>query len=142
MSEFLLSISRQAKEYERQVMNQRIYRSYQEPKREGLSWDERWQTQDKGLITCWEVGRELSEKNPELAERARKGELPVMGWKGGVERKTKIKEKYGTLNYLAKWQGLRGDDLDIDLSEEIELICSKTEMKVTYTGDVKKYCNE
>ena len=51
----------------------------------------------------------------------------------------KIGEKYGTLNYLAQWQGLRGKDLNIDLSEETELICSKTGMKVIYTGDVKKY---
>ena len=42
---------------------------------------------------------------------------------------------------MAEWQGLRGDDLDIDLVEEIELICSKTGMKVIYTGDEKKYGN-
>ena len=122
-------------------MNQRIYRSYGEPKREALSWDERWMGYDKGLITCWEVGRELSKKEPELAERARKGELPVLGWKGGVEKKIKKKEKYGTLSYLAKWQGLRGDDLDIDLSEQSELICSRTGMKVIFTGDREKYGN-
>ena len=120
-------------------MNQRIYRSYHEPKREGLSWDERWKGRDKGLITCWEVGRELSKKEPQLAERAKNGELPVLVWKGGVAKKIKKKEKYGTLSYLAQWQGLRGKDLDIDLSEEYELICSKTDMKVIYTSDVKKY---
>jgi hypothetical protein len=47
-----------------------------------------------------------------------------------------------TLNYLAQWQGLRGQDLDIDLSQEPELICSKTGMKVIYTRDVKKYGTE
>ena len=122
-------------------MSQRIYRSYHEPKREGLSWDERWKGQDKGLITCWEVGRELSKKEPELWERAKNGELPVLAWKGGVdvEKKIKKKEKYGSLSYLAQWQGLRGDDLNIDLSKEIELICSKTGMKVIYTKDVNKY---
>ena len=120
-------------------MNQRIYRSYQEPKREGVSWEERWQGHDNGLITCWEVGRELSQKHPELAERARKGELPVLGWKGGVEKKTKIGEKYGSLNYLAQWQGLRNEDLDINLSEKVELFCSNTGMKVIFTGDVKKF---
>jgi hypothetical protein len=120
-------------------MNQRIFRSYREPKREGLSWDGLWKGRDKGLITCWEVGKELSNSRPELAEQAKKGELPVLGWKGGIEKKIKKKEKYGTLFYLAQWQGLRGDDLDIDLSEERELICSKTGMKVIYTGDVKKY---
>jgi hypothetical protein len=122
-------------------MSQRIYRSYKEPKREGLSWEERWEGDDRGLITCWEVGREIREKEPELAERAENGELPVLGWKGGVEKKTKKREKYGTLRYLAAWQGLRGEDLDIDLSQEPELICSKTGMKVIFTGDAKKYGN-
>ncbi|KUG22011.1 hypothetical protein ASZ90_008212 [hydrocarbon metagenome] len=64
-----------------------------------------------------------------------------MVWKGGVEKRLKIVEKYGTLNYLAEWQGLRGEDLNIDLSEEREIICSKTGMKVIYTGNVEKYCN-
>ncbi len=133
--------SADSKEHEVITMNQRIYRSYRETIRDGLSWNELWNGHDKGLITCWEVGKELSKKEPELAERAKKGELPVLGWKGGVKKKTKKKEIYGTLFYLAQWQGLRGDDLDIDLSEESELICSKTGMKVIFTGDVKKYCS-
>ncbi|MFH1446068.1 MAG: hypothetical protein ABIG43_01485 [Chloroflexota bacterium] len=122
-------------------MNQRIYRSYGQPKREGLSWQELWQGDDKGLILCWEIGREMRQREPELALRAENGELPVLRWKGGVEKKTKISEKYGTLNYLAQWQGIRGEDLNIDLSGEPELICSSTGMKVIYTGDVKKYGN-
>ena len=122
-------------------MKSRVFRSYKEPKRDGASFDQRWRGPDKGLITCWEVGRELSKKDPELAERAIRGELPVLGWKGGVEKEIKKKEKYGTLFYLAQWQGLRGDDLDIDLSEEKELICSRTKVKVIYTGVFKKYAN-
>lgn len=122
-------------------MRQRIFRSYKEHEREGLSWDERWKGEDKGLITCWEVGRELREKEPELASRAENGELPVLGWKGGVEKKTKKGEKYGTLFYLAQWQGLRGNDLDIDISQERSLTCSRTGMRVIYTGDLKKYGN-
>ena len=125
-------------------MNQRIYISYRQPKREGLSWQELWQSDDKGLILCWEIGREMRQREPELARRAEKGELPashLLVWKGGVEKKIMKSEKYGTLNYLAQWQGLRGEDLNIDLSEELELICSKTGMKVIYTGDVKKYGN-
>ena len=122
-------------------MSQRIYRSYGQPKREGLSAQELWQGDDGGLIICWEIGREMRQREPELARRAENGELPVLLWKGGVEKKTKKSEKYGTLHYLAAWQGLRGEDLNIDLSEEPELICSKTGMKVIYTGDVKKYGN-
>ena len=90
------------------------------------------------MITCWEVGREGVAKEPELAERVKNGELPVLGWKGGVEKSTKQKVKYGSLRYLAEWQGLRGEDLEIDLSEELELVCSKTGMKVIYTGDLDK----
>jgi hypothetical protein len=120
-------------------MNKHILRSCQEPIRIGLSFEERWRGPDKGLITCWEVGRDMSKKEPELAERARKGELPVIGWKGGVDKKIKKKEKYGTYKYLALWQGLRGDDLNIDLTEEIEIVCSRTGMKVVYTDDATKY---
>lgn len=116
-----------------------IFRSYQEHKREGLSWTELWRGNDKGLIACWEVGRDLSVKDPELAERAKNGELPVLGWKGGVDKKILKKQKYGTFNYLALWQGLRGDDLNIDLSEEREIICARTGMKVVYTDDAAKY---
>jgi len=123
------------------MMSQRIYRSYQEPKREGLTWDELWRGDDKGLIICWETGRELRKKEPKTAEKAENGELPVFVWKGGTKNAIQKNEKYGTLQYLAQWQGLRGEDLDIDLSEERELICSRTRMKVIYTGDIKKYGN-
>jgi hypothetical protein len=120
-------------------MSNRIYRSCQEPIRKDPSFAERWRGPDKGLITCWEVGRERSKDSPELAERVKNGELPNLGWKGGVGDKIKKKVKYGCLNYLAEWQGLRGEDLDIDLTEEREIICSKTGMKVIYTGDATKY---
>jgi hypothetical protein len=120
-------------------MTRQIYRSCREPIREELSWKERWKGYDKGLISCWEVGREIREKQPGLAQRAEKGELPAMGWKGGADKKTKKGVRYGTFYYLAQWQGLRGEDLNIDLNEEPELICSKTGMKVIYTNDVEKY---
>lgn len=119
-------------------MSRRIYRSIQEPVREGLSTEELWHGDDRGIMVCWEVGRRLDKTEPELAQRAKDGELPVLGWKGGVEKKIKG-EKYGTLKYLALWQGLRNEDLDIDRSQETALTCSKTGMKVTYTSDAKKY---
>ncbi len=120
-------------------MSNRIYRSIQDPIRENPSFEERWRGPDHGLISCWEVGRTESIKSPELAERVKNGELPVLGWKGGVDIKIQKKEKYGTLNYLAQWQGLRGEDLNINISEEIEMVCSKTGMKFIYTADAKKY---
>jgi hypothetical protein len=86
-------------------MGKRIYRSRNESIRENLSFEERWRETDCGLITCWEVGRENSFESPGLAERAKNGELPVLGWKGGVKKQIKKKEKFGSLNYLAQWQG-------------------------------------
>ncbi len=116
-----------------------IYRSINEPLRENLSFAERWRNLDKGLIICWEVGRKLSVSEPSLAERALNGELPLLAFKGGIEKETKNKEKFGTLYYLAQWQGLRSEDLNIDLDKEYEITCSKTGIKVTYTNDINKY---
>jgi hypothetical protein len=123
-------------------MESLVRRPITEPIRSGLTWDEKWLAPDKGLVTCWEVGRKRSEIEPELAEQAKRDELPPLGWKGGVEKRTKQKVRYGTLNYLAEWQGLRGEDLNVDLAKEIELVCSRTGMKVIFTSDVSKYGNE
>ena len=120
-------------------MNQRIYRSITEPIRKGLSQEELWRDTDKGLIRCWETGRELREDKPELAKRAENGELPKLNWKGGVDEDTKLIKKYGTLFYLAQWQGLSGDDLDIDPSQEPEIVCSKAGTRVIFTSDPAKY---
>jgi hypothetical protein len=119
-----------------------IFRSIEEPVREGLSWKDRWKGPDGGLIACWEVGRELSRKDPEIAKRSQRGELPVLPWKGGVDKTTKKGFKYGTLFYLAEFQGLRGEDLDVDQSQEVELVCSRTEMRVIYTVDASKYADD
>ncbi len=128
-------------------MSQRVQRDFGAPSREGrLSWDERWRGPDQGLITCWEIGRESRRSNPELAIRAMNDELPPLGWKGGVKpgdeladkKKATPGKKYGSLKYLAEWQALRGEDLDICLDEEVELKCSKTGVRVTFTSDLKK----
>jgi hypothetical protein len=63
----------------------------------------------------------------------------LLPWKGGVERATKQKSRYGTFAYLAMWQGLRGDDLDLDTDTEVALTCSATGMKVVFTSDRDKY---
>ena len=118
-----------------------IYRSFSELDRENLTWEETWKREDKGLIKNYEVGRALAIKVPELAEKAKRGELPVLVYKGGVEKPLKKKEKIGALNYIAKWQALRGEDLNIDMDEEMVLICSKTKVSVTFTMDLKKLKN-
>ncbi|MEB0048650.1 MULTISPECIES: hypothetical protein [unclassified Pseudomonas] len=123
-------------------MTQRIHRSIDAPFRSGLNRDELWESHDKGLIKCWEIGRHRAGRFPTLAQQCLAGELPVLGWKGGVSRSLKKLEKFGSLKYLAQWQGLRGEDLDIDLGEEQALTCSRTHMVVTYTPDRSKYFNQ
>lgn len=120
-------------------MLSRVFRSILEPIRKDPSFDERWNGEDKGLINCWEVGREEREKNPDLVMKFENNELPALVWKGGVSKTLKIKEKYGSLNYLAQWQGIRGENLDISFSEEVTLRCANTGVTVTYTPDTSKY---
>jgi len=104
-----------------------------EPIREGLSWHERWDADDNGLIACWENGRELAIRNPKKAEQAKNGELIRFGWTGGVSEKLKADVFHGSLFYLAKWQGLRGDDLSINVYGNTYLKCTKTGQVVKYS---------
>jgi hypothetical protein len=123
-----------------------IYRSKSEPNRNNPTWEERWGQADKGLVICWERGREKAEEEPELTMRARAGELLPLPWKGGLkpalepkkETRRKVGKNYGTLFYLAMWQGLRGDDLDIYTDKDFQLICTKNNLAVTFTDDKKK----
>lgn len=119
----------------------RIYRSFSEPDRENLTWEQTWRQEDKGLIKNYEVGRAIAIKEPDLAEKAKRGELPILIYKGGVEKTLKKKEKIGALNYIAIWQALRGEDLNIDMDEEMVLTCSKTKVRVTFTMDLEKLKN-
>ena len=119
----------------------RIERNISEPKRLTTDYDVLWNGVDQGLITSWETGRDKAKSDPELAARAKNGELVMLGWKGGVDKPLKTKTKYGGLLYVAMWQGLRGDNLDIDLSSEIKMTCSRMGVLVTYTSNVKLLCN-
>jgi hypothetical protein len=111
----------------------RIYRSKDEPIREGLSWEQLWLGPDQGLIWCWERGRQKRTDEPDLAARAERGELPLLAWKGGVEkRRQEGKPIAGTWEYLAVWQGLRGEDLHIDRKQKVTLICSATGQVVEF----------
>jgi hypothetical protein len=120
-------------------MTSRVFKLVSESIRSNPSYEDRWHGADKGLIICWEVGREKRESDLSLVAKVERNELPVLGWKGGVVKALKNTEKFGSLNYLAQWQGIRGEDLDIDLAKEISLKCSKTGMIVTYTPHVFKY---
>lgn len=119
-----------------------IQRSISEPIRTGLDWHSTWQSYDKGLIKCWEAGRLAAENNPELAAAAKADELPITGWKGGVSRTLKKLDKFGALQYLAHWQGMRGDDLYINQEAEVIHTCSRTGMRVTFTADIAKLAEQ
>ena len=117
----------------------KISRSIDSPKRETQDFSTLWDGEDQGLIACWERGREKALESPELAAQAKLGELVLLPWRGGVEKVIKTKNKYGSLRYVAMWQGMRGDDLDLDTEKEFQIICTRTGVPVTYTYDVSKF---
>ncbi len=111
----------------------KLNRSIKIPIRDGMSLDEKWKGPDDGLIWCWERGREKRDSEAELARRAENGELPVLAWAGGVEKRLKMEDKQGTLNYVATWQGLRNEDLAIDTDTERVITCARTGQPVKFT---------
>ncbi|WP_293006895.1 hypothetical protein [Nitrosomonas sp.] len=120
----------------------RIHRSILEPIYEDPVYETRIEGYDKGLINSWQIGRQLAQRDTELVAEVLRGELPSLGVKGGIDKKKKpkFKFKYGCLWYLAQLQGLKGVDLDVDLNQEVELVCSRTKIKVIFTSDMSKYC--
>lgn len=111
----------------------KIQCSINKPIRKFIDMDHRWRSTDEGLIWCWERGREIAQENPQLAERAKSGELMILAWRGGVAPNAKIKKKTGTYKYLAQWQGLAGKDLELDTDTSISLICTATGVNVTFS---------
>jgi hypothetical protein len=111
-----------------------VFRDISEPIRKGLSWEKSWKSDDGGLIACWECGREKSLKDEASAQAAKHGVLMILPWRGGVDESIKAK-KYGTYQYLAMWQGLRGESLDIDTNSTVFITCSKTNMQVIFTAE-------
>ena len=116
-----------------------VHRSISTPLRESvasLPWHELWCGPDHGMISCWEAGREMRAQHPALAARAERGELVPLPWKGGTHNVQSGVHKHGVLQYLAMWQGLRGEDLDIDLEGERAILCSKTGVRVVFQRTV------
>lgn len=116
----------------------RIHQEIASPPILSEDWYKRWEDTDQGLICCWLRGIEKSREDNALADKAKAGELPVLAWKGGVEKSIKMKTKVGALTYLATWQGLRGEDLDIDTDLEVSLTCSRTGVLVLFTNQIHK----
>lgn len=120
-------------------MSTTLDRPITEPLRSGLTWKEKWTGPDGGLIRSWERGREMREERPDLGELAERGELPPLPWRGGIEGEPLMTKKYGSLQYLAMWQGLRAEDLHVTLDEDPELTCARTGIRVRFTADVTKF---
>ena len=99
-------------------------------------FDERWNGPDQGVIAAWIRGIELAKEVPELSGSARRGELPILPWKGGVSGPLKTKNKIGSMLYVAAWQGLRNENLDVDLSSTMTLTFVRYGVPVTYTTDL------
>lgn len=118
-----------------------IYR-IKSPPTQGSSWEERWEGPDKGLLCAWLRGIAKAREDPSLAARAKAGELPILAWKGGVAKALKARTKVGSIMYFATWRGLRGEDLDINDEEELQLVCSKTGVLVTYTRDRERLLSD
>ena len=115
-------------------MANHLRRSVKEPIRRDLTWDEMWAGPDNGLIFCWERGREERLERADDAERADRGELVGLTWKGGVKKKLRVDLARGTLQYLATWQGIRGNDLDLDTEGETILTCTRTKQAVCFSS--------
>lgn len=104
----------------------------------GSSWEERQEGPDRGLISAWLGGFSLAREQPALVAAAQKDELPVLPFRGGLDRAIKVKNKVGALQYIAMWHGLRGENLRIDPSQELQKTCSRTHVTVTFTSDITK----
>lgn len=105
------------------------------PPPEELEFDQRWGTIDRALVTCWLRGRALRTEQgwQETARRAAAGELPSIIFDGGSDGPSKPGAKRtGVLQYLAIWQGIRGEDLKIDTEAATTLTCSGTGAVVTF----------
>lgn len=99
---------------------------------------ERIEGPDRGLINAWVTGLEKRATWSETATRAAAGELPVLPFRGGVEKRIKRTDKVGSLLYIAMWQGLRGENLHLDTDAEISMTCSRTGVPVLFTMDYNK----
>ena len=102
------------------------------------TWAERWEAPDRGLLVSWARGVEKSKETPTLSEAALRGELPPLAWKGGGDKAIKAGKRIGSLYYLAMWQELRGDPLDIETDSPLTLTCGRFQTQVTFTQDVQK----
>lgn len=115
-----------------------VQASITNPPPDSNAWSVRMEGPDRGVINAWLRGIEKSKESPALVTAAKAGELPLMAWKGGVEKAIARKDKVGSLHYLAAWQALRGEDLNVDTDSEVSMTCTRTGVPVLFTLDIGK----
>lgn len=116
----------------------KVRASITNPPTASTDFHERCHGPDGGLVNSWLCGVRQGLEDPSIAIKAKAGELPVLIWKGGIAKAIKSKCKIGSLQYLAAWQGLRGDDLNIDLGVEVKMICTRFSVPVLFTDQLSK----
>lgn len=116
----------------------KIYCSIENAPSLDTPFEQRWEGPDEGLITAWASGLAMINTHPKVATAALRGELPVLAFKGGLEKSIEAKAKLGALHYLAMWQGLRNEPLDIDTDASNQRVCTKTNVLVEFTMDTRR----
>jgi hypothetical protein len=109
---------------------------------QALTSQERWEGEDGGLTAAWIAGRAYAKSYPADAKDAGAGVLVQLPWKGGDDTESNKKRparRWAPLLYLAMWQGLRGEDLNIDTDQEIKVTCSRWGTVVTFTADSERW---
>lgn len=104
------------------------------------------------LQICHVTGQQLRQTNPVLAVRAEKGELPVLNWPGGhdLAPQAQPSRTFGSLFYLAQWQGLRGEvwrgltgsDKNMSTTKPVGIVCSASGSFTVFTRDARRYLNK
>lgn len=95
------------------------------------TYAERWEGPDGGLVAAWRQGLLMRELRPDWVQAADQNELPELPWRGGGSEVIKGK-RMGTWLYLAMWQGLRGEALDINTAEPLEMQCARTRVTTLF----------
>lgn len=116
-------------------MEKIVFKSTSDKSRfDNLTWKKRWQGEDNGLIACWEQGRKIAITNETLVTKVKNNELPVLPWKGGYENPIEKTRWHVPFYYYAMWLGLKGEDLKINLDDNIKVTCSRTKMTSIFTN--------
>lgn len=95
------------------------------------TYAERWEGPDGGLIAAWRQGLLMRDHRPDWVQAVLRHELPELPWRGGGSEVIKGKRP-GTWLYLAMWQGLRGEALDVDTSQPLEMQCTRTQVRTLF----------